>query len=155
MALIRLGGPSNTVLTWKMIHGAGPSARPKGAGVTEATPEAGADGTGTIAGRIGRCDPTATRPAPNATSMAAGGTRTTSGRRLDRGDCSGAGVTTAVTRATGSTAAARISIVSHRSGAGTVSRLAKRRRRSSIAVSQEFSEAAPAAAQVGPNRQTV
>ena len=125
-------------------------------GVAEADGiDAEADGTVTIAGSGGRREPMARAPATSATSRATMAARSTSERRVERRDRIGSGVTTAVTRATGSWAAARNSIVSHRSGAGSRSRLAKRRRRSSIAVTQEVSEAAPAAAQVGSHGQAV
>ena len=43
----------------------------------------------------------------------------------------------------------------HKSGIGSSSRLAKRRRRSSIAVTQELAESSSTAAQVGPHGQPV
>ena len=91
---------------------------------------------GTIAGRLTGPDPiAASAPASSATSTAAAARRTINGRPEERRERK-TGRLTAVTVTTCPRSAARAPMVSHRSGVETSSRVANRRRRSSIAVSQ-------------------
>ena len=114
------------------------------------------DGAGsTIAGSLTRPEPTATAPASKATSTAAVASRRRRGRLRGVGPATGRGTGTAMRGSAPPIAVARSSISSHKSGARHWSRLAKRRRRSSIAVTQELAQVAPTAAQVGPHGQAV
>jgi hypothetical protein len=98
-----------------------------------------------IAGSLRSPDPTATAPASKPIRSATAAS-TTSDRPLKPRDRTGSGTGTGVKRAVEPSAAARSAISSQRSGACRRSRLVKRRRRSSIAVTQELAEATPAAA---------
>src|SRR6476659_37823 len=90
---------------------------------------------GTRAGRLTGPDPITSAPASSATSTAAAARRTINGRPEERRERK-TGRLTAVTVATRPRSAARAPMVSHRSGVETSSRVANRRRRSSIALSQ-------------------
>jgi hypothetical protein len=98
-------------------------------------PDRGGHIGGTRAGRLTGPDPITSAPASSATSTAAAARRTINGRPEERRERK-TGRLTAVTVVTRPRSAARAPMVSHRSGVETSSRVANRRRRSSIAVSQ-------------------
>ncbi len=122
-------------------------------GVTAVWIDADASGGTTAGGLIGR-DPISSAPATRAVSTAAAARRTSNGRPEDRRERR-TGPLTGVTLATGPSSAARVPIASQRSGVFTPSSDANRRRRSSIAVSQEVSKATAPAGQVGAHGQAV
>src|SRR5690349_5740257 len=105
---------------------------------------------GTLTGRA----PSTSAPATSATMIAAAARSTSTGRPAERRDRK-TGSATGVTVATGPRSAARAPIASHKSGARTSSSDAKRRRRSSIAISQKVSKATAPAGQVRPHGKTV